>query len=89
MTQGDADPTGDSGRGCSRAESPASSGSSLRTGQIVAAFLGGGDNITAGILGIAFCILGYYLDSRKLATVTVFLCVAAILFGMATSQGVL
>ena len=60
----------------------------LAIGQVVAAFLGGGDNITAGALGIGFCILGYYLDSRKLASVTVFLCVAAILFGMATSQGV-
>jgi hypothetical protein len=61
----------------------------LAIGQVVAAFLGAGDNITAGVLGIGFCILGYYLDSRKLATVTVFFCVAAILFGMAMSQGVL
>ena len=60
----------------------------LAIGQVVAAFLGAGDNITAGALGIGFCILSYYLDSRKLATVTVFLCVAAILFGMAASQGV-
>jgi hypothetical protein len=60
----------------------------LAIGQVVAAFLGAGDNITAGALGIGFCILGYYLDSRKLASVMVFLCVAAILFGMATSQGV-
>ena len=60
----------------------------LAIGQVVAALLGAGDNITAGALGIGFCILGYYLDSRKLASVTVFLCVAAILFGMATSQGV-
>jgi hypothetical protein len=60
----------------------------LAIGQVFAALLDAGDNITAGALGIGFCILGYYLDSRKLATVTVFLCVAAILFGMATSQGV-
>jgi hypothetical protein len=57
----------------------------LAIGQV----LGAGDNITAGALGIGFCILGYYLDSRKLATAIVFLCVAAILFGMAKSQGVL
>jgi hypothetical protein len=61
----------------------------LAIGQVLAAFLGAGDNITAGALGIGFCILGYYLDSRKLATAIVFLCVAAILFGMAKSQGVL
>jgi len=62
----------------------------LATGQACyTLFLDGGANISAGVLGIAFCILGYYLDSRKLATATIFLCVAAILFGMATSQGVL
>ena len=57
----------------------------LARGQVLAAVLGAGDNITAGALGIGFCILGYYLDSRKLATAIVFLCVAAILFGMVTS----
>ena len=61
----------------------------LAMGQVVTALLGAGDNITAGALGIGFCILGYYLDSRKLATAIVFLCVAAILFGMARSQGIL
>ena len=61
----------------------------LAVGQVLyTLFLDGGANISAGVLGIAFCILGYYLDSRKLATATVFLCVAAILFGLATSQGV-
>jgi len=59
----------------------------LGAGQVFAAFQGAGANATAGILGIAFCILGYFLDSRKLATATVFLCVAAILFGLAASQG--
>ena len=62
----------------------------LAIGQVLYTLvLDGGANISAGILGIAFCILGFYLDSRKLATLTVFLCVAAVLFGMATSQGVL
>ena len=40
----------------------------LAIGQVAAAFLGTGDNITAGALGFGFCILGYYLDSRKLNT---------------------
>lgn len=61
----------------------------LGTGGIVAALLGGGANTTAGVLGIAFCILGYFLDSRKLATATVVLCAAAILFGLAASQGLI
>jgi hypothetical protein len=49
--------------------------------------LDGGPNTSAGILGIAFCILGYYLDSRKLATTIIFLCTATVLFGLAASQG--
>lgn len=61
----------------------------LATGQVFAALLGGGANVSAGILGIGFCILGYFLDSRKLATATVFLCVASILFGLAASQGLI
>jgi hypothetical protein len=36
---------------------------------------------------MGFGVLGYFLGSRKLATATVFLCVAAILFGLAASQG--
>jgi hypothetical protein len=49
--------------------------------------LEGGANTSAGILGIAFCILGYFLDSRKLATAAIFFCGASILFGLAASQG--
>jgi hypothetical protein len=51
--------------------------------------LEGGANTSAGILGIAFCILGYYLDSRKPATVIILLCTASVLFGLARSQGIL
>jgi len=56
-------------------------------GQVLAALYGGGANITAGVLGIAFGILGYFLGATRLATVTVFLCAAAIIFGLAASQG--
>ena len=62
----------------------------LAIGQVLYTLvLDGGANTSAGILGIAFCILGYYLDSRKLATAIIFLCVATVLFGLATSQGIL
>ena len=62
----------------------------LAIGQVLYTLvLGGGINPSAGILGIAFCILGYYLDSRRLATAIIFLCVATVLFGLATSQGIL
>jgi hypothetical protein len=62
----------------------------LAIGQVLYTLvLDGGANTSGGILGIAFCILGYYLDSRKLATAIIFLCVATVLFGLATSQGIL
>jgi len=60
----------------------------LAIAEVFAALLGAGANTTAGSLGIGFCILGYFLDSRRLATATVILC-AAILFGLATSQGLI
>ena len=55
--------------------------------EVYAAFLGAGANISAGALGVGLGLLGYFLGARKLATVTVFLCVAAIIFGLAASQG--
>jgi hypothetical protein len=59
----------------------------LAVGTVFAAFLGGGANISASVLGVGFGVVGYFLGSRKLATATVFLCAAAILFGLAASQG--
>jgi hypothetical protein len=61
----------------------------LAAGTVFAAFFGGGANTTASALGIGFVILGYFLGARKLATATVFLCAAAILFGLAASQGLI
>ena len=59
----------------------------LAAGTVFAAFFGGGANTTAAALGVGFGILGHFLGARKLATATVFLCAAAILFGLAASQG--
>ena len=56
----------------------------LAAGTVFPAFLGGGAHISASALGVGFGILGYFLGSRKLATATVFLCAAAILYGLAT-----
>ena len=55
----------------------------LGTGEVCAALLGGGANISAGALGVGFGVIGYFLGQTRLATATVFLCAAAILFGLA------
>jgi hypothetical protein len=58
-------------------------------GGIVAAFFGGGASITPGAVGAALGVLGYFLGSRRLGTATVLLCVAALFFGLAASQGLI
>jgi len=52
----------------------------LGIGAVFATLLGGGANISAGALGVGF---GSFLGASRLATATVFLCAAAILFGLA------
>jgi hypothetical protein len=59
----------------------------LGIGGFLAALFGGGANISAGALGVGLGVLGYFLGARGLATATVFICVAASIFGMAASQG--
>ncbi len=56
---------------------------------IVAALLGGGASISPGAVGAALGVLGYFLGSRRLGTVTVLICVAALFFGLAASQGLI
>jgi hypothetical protein len=68
---------------------PCALGVLLGIGQVLAALYGGGANITAGALGIGFGVLGYFLGPKWLATATVFLCAATILFGLAASQGLI
>lgn len=61
----------------------------LGVGGIVAALFGGTANVSVGAVGAALGILGYFLGSRRLGTVTVLLCVAALFFGLAASQGLI
>ncbi len=56
-------------------------------GSVLAALVGGTPNVSGGALGVALGILGYFLGARRLATATVVLCVAAIFFALAASQG--
>lgn len=58
-------------------------------GGIVAAFFGGGASVSPGAVGAALGVLGYFLGSRRLGTFTVLLCVAALFFGLAASQGLI
>jgi hypothetical protein len=58
-------------------------------GSVLAALIGETPNVSGGALGAAFGILGYFLGARRLATATVFLCVAAIFFALAASQGLI
>src|ERR687894_131407 len=61
----------------------------LGVGGIVAALFGGTANVSVGAVGAALGILGYFLGSRRLGTVTVLLCVAALFFDLAASQGLI
>ena len=56
-------------------------------GAIVFALLGGTANVSAGALGAFLGITGYFLGSSRLGLATVVLCVFAIFFGLAASQG--
>jgi hypothetical protein len=58
----------------------------LAAGEVYAALHGGDANISAGALGLGFGVLGYFLGPRWLATATVFLCTAAILFRLAAAM---
>ncbi|CAA9455984.1 MAG: hypothetical protein AVDCRST_MAG01-01-5217 [uncultured Rubrobacteraceae bacterium] len=58
-------------------------------GGLVGAFFGAGASVTPGAVGAMLGIVGYFLGSRRLGTVTVLLCVAALFFGLAASQGLI
>lgn len=53
----------------------------------VTPFLGGGTSIVSGFVGIMLGVVGYVLGARRLAVVTIVVCVLALVFGLATSQG--
>lgn len=56
---------------------------------IVAALLGSGVSIVPEFLGIMFGILGYFLGSNRLGTITIVLGTAVLFFGLAAGQGLM
>ena len=58
-------------------------------GGIVAALLGAAASISTGALGIGLGVLGYLLGARRLAAVTVVLCVVVMFRGLTASQGLI
>jgi hypothetical protein len=86
MTQGDAEPAREQRAKLLAGGASCAVGLLFAVGQLVYTFLlEGGANPSAGILGIAFCVLGYYLDARKPATAVIVLCTASVLLGLAAS----
>ncbi len=64
-------------------------GALLAAGNVWATLVGGTPITLGGALGGALCILGYFFGASRLATATVVLCVASILFALAASQGLI
>jgi hypothetical protein len=56
---------------------------------ILGALFGSGASILPGGLGIMLGILGYFLGSNRLGTLTIVLCTAVLFFGLAASQGLI
>lgn len=64
-------------------------GTLFAAGGLATALLGEGASISAGVVGAVLGILGYFLGSRRLGTVTIILSVLALFFGLAASQGLI
>ena len=61
----------------------------LSTGGFVVATLGASGNLSAGAVGIALGVLGYFLGARRLGAASVVLGTAAIFFMAAASTGLI
>ena len=61
----------------------------LGSGCVVSALLGARPNVSAAVVGIGLGVVGHFLGARRLATVTVVLCVAVLFCGLTASQGLI
>jgi hypothetical protein len=61
----------------------------LGAGGFVVATLGASVNLSAGAVGIALGVLGYYLGARRLGAVSVVLGIGAVFFMAAASTGLI
>lgn len=82
------------GRGVERSSMKSTLGAVLSGGGILLAvvgfivpFISSGASIALGGLGIVLGIAGYTLGARRLGPAAIALCVLAMLFGLAASQG--
>ncbi|MGB3632414.1 MAG: hypothetical protein WA982_00085 [Rubrobacteraceae bacterium] len=88
---------GEAGKDVGNAESPAlfwgraasGLGIVLAVVGVVAALFGTGASVVPGAVGICLGILGYFLGSNRLGTITIILCTAVLFFGLAASQGLI
>jgi|SRR5215211_7666121 len=61
----------------------------MSAGGFVVATLGASVNLSAGAVGIALGVLGYFLGARRLGAASVVLCTAAVFFMAAASTGLI
>jgi hypothetical protein len=61
----------------------------LGVGGILFALLGASANVSAGALGLALGVLGYFLGARRLGAATVVLGIVAVFFMAAASTGLI
>jgi len=61
----------------------------LGAGSILFALLGASANVSAGAVGLALGVLGYFLGARRLGAATVVLGIVAVFFMAAASTGLI
>lgn len=58
-------------------------------GGVAGSILVGGASVSAGTVGMILGILAYFLNARRIGTITAILSLAAVFFGLAASQGLI
>lgn len=56
---------------------------------ILGPILASGASVSTGVIGVILGILAYFLNARRIGTITVILAVVTLFFGLAASQGLI